>query len=91
MATKGDLALGILNLVFETVGMVSIFAARSVGVTDIILTGNVTDLPHCRTKFDEFNRLKANYGVDFLIPEKSRFATVIGTALRGLDEYGGAI
>ena len=85
IAAKGDVALGILNLVFETVGMVSIFAARSVGVTDIVLTGNVSQLPHCRTKFDEFNSLKVNYGVDFLIPERARFATVIGTALRGLD------
>lgn len=90
MATKSDLALGVLNLVFETVGMVSIFAARSVGVTDIVLTGNVSQLPHCRTKFAEFNSLKANYGVDFLIPERARFATVIGTALRGLDiDVGG--
>ena len=91
MATKSDLALGVLNLVFETVGMVSIFAARSVGVTDIVLTGNVSQLPHCRTKFDEFNSLKANYGVDFLIPERARFATVIGTALRGLDGEPGGV
>lgn len=91
LATRSDLALGVLNLVFETVGMVSIFAARSVGVTDIVLTGNVTQLPHCRTKFDEFNSMKENYGVDFKIPDRSRFATVIGTALRGLDgQIGGA-
>ena len=31
IATNGDLALGILNLVFETIAMVSIFAARSHG------------------------------------------------------------
>ena len=83
LATKNDLALGIMNLVFETVGMVSIFAARSVGVSDIVLTGNVTQLDYCRQKFEEFNRM--GYGVRFIIPEHSRYATVIGTALLGRE------
>jgi len=86
LADKADIAKGVLNLVFETVGMVSIFAARSVGVRDIVLTGNVTQLESCRRKFEEFNRM--NYGVNFVIPQHSRFATVIGTALRAYDGGG---
>ena len=82
MATKSDIASGILNLVFETVAMVSVFAARSCGVKDIVLTGNLTRLPCCKSKFDEINEM--HYGVKFLIPERSQFSTVIGTALRGL-------
>ena len=84
LATKNDIASGILNMVFETVGMISIFAARSVGVSDIVLTGNITQLALCRKKFEEFNRM--GYGVTFHIPERSRFATAIGTAIRGIDE-----
>lgn len=83
LASKSDIAAGILNLVFEAVGMVSIFAARSVGVTDIVLTGNITQLDACRRKFEEFNGM--GYGVNFVIPTRSRYATVIGTAIRGLD------
>ena len=83
LATKSDLALGVLNLVFETVGMVSMFAARSVGVKDIVLTGNVTELDYCKKKFEEINGM--GYGVRFVIPEYSRFSTVIGTALLGRD------
>ena len=82
-ATKEDIALGIMNLVFETVGMVSIFAARSRGVRDIVLTGNVTGIPQCKEKFDEFNTL--GYGVNFVIPERSGFATAIGAALIGSE------
>ena len=82
IASKSDIAVGILNLVFETVGMVSIFAARSRGVKDIVLTGNLTRLARCKIKFDEFNGMP--YGVNFIIPERSQFSTVIGTALRGL-------
>lgn len=85
VATKEDVALGILNLVFETVGMVSVFAAHQAGVENIVLTGNLTRFPHCAKKFKELNALKANYGVNFIIPNDSRFATVIGTALHGLQ------
>ena len=84
IADKSDVALGIMNLVFETVGMVSIFAARSVGAKNIILTGNVTRLAHCKRKFDEFNRLEIGKGLNFLIPERARFATAIGAAMIGM-------
>lgn len=84
IASKDDLALGIMNLVFETVGMVSIFAARSVGAENIILTGNITRLAHCKRKFDEFNRLEIGRGLNFVIPERSRFATAIGAAMIGM-------
>lgn len=86
VATKSDIVLGVMNMVFETVAMVSVFAARSVGVRDIVLTGNVTQLDFCRKKFDELNGM--GYGVKFVIPEHSRFATVIGTALAGLRPPG---
>ena len=81
--TKDDIALGIMNLVFETVGMVSIFAARSRGVQSIVLTGNVTTIPQCIKKYEEFNTL--GYGVNFVIPERSGFATAIGAALIGSE------
>ena len=83
LATKNDIARGILNLVFETVGMVAIFAARSRGVRDIVLTGNLTQLNYCREKAEYFNMLEHAYGVHFLIPELAQFSTVIGTALQG--------
>jgi type II pantothenate kinase len=83
LAGKSDVAKGILNLVFETVGMVAIFAAKSRGVREIVLTGNLTQLDYCRRKADYFNSLEAAYGVHFVIPELAQFATVIGTALQG--------
>lgn len=84
IASKDDIALGIMNLVFETVGMVSIFAAKSVGVKDIILTGNITRLSHCIRKFDEFNHLEVGRGLNFVIPDRSSFATAIGAAMIGM-------
>ena len=83
LATKDDIALGILNMVYETIGMVSIFAARSVSVDNIVLTGNLTRLAYCHEKFDFFNSIKSIYGMNFMIPECAEYATVIGTALQG--------
>ena len=71
------------DVVYETIGMVSVFAARSVGVDNVVLTGNLTRLGFCSEKFDYFNGMKKNYGVNFIIPERSEFATVIGTAIHG--------
>ena len=71
-------------MVFETVGMVSVFAAHHAGVENIVLTGNLTRLDFCAKKFDEFNRMKDNYGVNFVIPKSAEFGTVIGTALCGI-------
>lgn len=82
MATKNDIALGIMNMVFETVAMVSVFAARHVRCKNIVLTGNLTRLDFCSKKFEELNGL--GYGINFIMPSRSQFATVIGTALSGL-------
>ena len=81
VATKSDIAKGIMNMVYETVGMVSVFAARSVGVRDVVLTGNATELAFCHSKFEEINGM--GYGVRFVIPKLSRFSTVIGAGLLG--------
>jgi len=88
IASKGDIASGLMNMVLETVGMVSVFAARSRGVKDIVLTGNLTQLDYCKRKFEQFNGMYENEGLRFLIPELSQFATVIGTALCGLSPGG---
>lgn len=78
LATKSDIALGLSNMIFETVGMLAIFAARAHALKDIVLTGNLSAYRTCR---DTFANLSEMFGVRFLIPENSRFATVIGAAL----------
>ena len=82
LATKEDMALGILNMVFETVAMLSVFAARSHKVRDIVLTGNLTTRDLAEKTFLEMNKM---FDVNFVIPELSQFGTVIGAALLGLD------
>lgn len=78
IATKGDIALGLSNMIFETIGMLSVFAARAHHVETVILTGNLSAYPTCRNTFANLTKM---FGVRFLIPDASRFATVIGAAL----------
>ena len=51
IASKDDLALGIINMVFETIGMIGYFATKSVGTKDLVLTGNMTNLPQAKEIF----------------------------------------
>lgn len=83
IAQKSDIALGIMNLVYETIGMVSIFAARSHGLKDIVLTGNLTNLSKARPTFENLNSM---FGVNFIIPERSQYGTVIGAALKKVKQ-----
>lgn len=77
-ATNSDIALGIINLVFETVGMVAVFAARGRGVRDIVLTGTLALLPQAKTVFESLTEL---FNVNFVIPSKAQYATAIGASL----------
>ena len=85
VTTKGDLALGLLNMIYETSAMLSLFAARSYNISDIVLTGNLTTLPQAEETFRGLSEL---FHVNYMIPKFSRYATVIGAALSYFDMIG---
>ncbi|MBQ8163181.1 MAG: type II pantothenate kinase [Clostridia bacterium] len=78
IASKNDIALGLVNMVFETVGMMSIFAARQYGIKDIVLTGNLTSMSQANDVVEMFNKC---FDVNMIIPEMAQFSTVIGAAI----------
>ena len=80
VASPEDLALGVCNLVFQTVGTQAVFAARGSGMEDIVMTGNLARLPMARKVFSDFENL---YQMHFIIPEYADFATALGAALAG--------
>ncbi|MBE6544215.1 MAG: type II pantothenate kinase [Ruminococcaceae bacterium] len=82
MASRPDIALGIINMIFETVGMMAIFAARRHGIKDIVLTGHLTTVPQAAPTFKVLSDM---FGINFIIPELSQFATVIGAALQNTN------
>lgn len=78
LADKNDIALGIANLVGETIGMLSVFAARSYQLDRVVLTGNLTTLAPIRRVFEILER---TFNIHFIIPENAQYGTVIGAAL----------
>lgn len=83
LASPNDIALGIANMVGETIAMLAVFAARSFGLDTVVLTGNLTAI---KAVEEVFEGLESMFGIRFMIPEKSQFATVIGAALCDTDD-----
>jgi len=78
VATNGDIALGIINLVLQSIGVTAIFAVRGIGVNDIVLIGKLSVMPQCA---DVFGVLEQLFSVRFIIPENAEYATAVGAAL----------
>lgn len=82
-AAQEDLVAGVVNMVFQTIGMLAVFAVRESATRDIVLTGTLTVMPEIR---EVFSALEALHPVNFILPENSVFATAIGAALLYLDK-----
>lgn len=82
-ATNADLAIGLINMVFETVGMISYFAAKQYGLKDIVLTGNLTQISQAKEIFGGLNEM---FDMRFVIPENAQYSTVIGAALSSFEK-----
>jgi type II pantothenate kinase len=74
----GDYALGILNLVFQTIGVLAAFAARQEGLADVVLAGRLATIPQARNILAGFAEL---HPVRFHFPENPEYATALGAAL----------
>ena len=78
LATKNDLALGLINMIFESVAMLALFASRASGIENVVMTGNLTTLHQAKPIFDNLTKI---FDVNYIVPEMSNFSTVIGAAL----------
>ena len=82
-ATHADLAAGVVNLVLQAIGTMTVLACQCCQSDTVILTGSMTTLTQARSNFDEFEKL---YGIRYIIPENATFATAIGAALYRLQQ-----
>lgn len=76
-ANNADLALGLINLVCQAIGMMGVFASREERVDQIVLTGKLVSLPQAG---DIFGRLGKLFGKRFIIPEYAEYSTAVGSA-----------
>jgi len=77
-ASPADYALGILNLVFQTIGLMALFAAGPQNDLDVVLTGKLTAVPQARDIFAGFAVLSP---LRFHFPPYAEYATAVGATL----------
>jgi type II pantothenate kinase len=78
IASNADMALGLINIILQTVGILAAFACKDSPIKDIVLIGSLSVLPQAKGIFDELSRL---HQVNFIIPDHSVFATAIGATV----------
>lgn len=83
-ASDADVTLGVMNMVFQTIGMLAVFACRNDSVSDVVLTGMLSKLPQAGEIFSSLEKL---HNINFIIPENSIFATAVGAALSYIQGY----
>ena len=76
-ASDSDLALGIINMVFQTAGMLAVFVAKNDTIRDVVLTGTLAIFPQAKGLQSSFSSVS---DLRFHIPPNAVFATAIGAA-----------
>lgn len=76
-ATREDIAAGILNLTYQVIGMVSVFAARSKNNDTVVVTGNGSNNILGQKILASISSM---YNIQFEFPANAEFATAIGAA-----------
>ena len=79
-ARNEDIALGIINLVYQTIGMLAVFAARSRNIDRVIVTGSGSYNPLGQGILADITKL---HSIAFEYPEDAEYTTAIGAGLIG--------
>lgn len=82
-AAPADLAAGVVNLVLQAIGTMTVLACQACGADTVILTGSMTTLSQVKPNFQLFEKL---YGLHYIVPENATFATAIGAGLCSLRQ-----
>ncbi len=74
-ASKADIVTGLVNMVFEVIGMMTAFASINDSIKDVVLIGNIASIPVVK---DIVKKIEKTHGINFIIPENPQYAVVIG-------------
>jgi type II pantothenate kinase len=77
-ASRNDLLKAILNMVFQTIGMMAVLASKVEKDRNIVVTGNLVKVELAQKIFGELSKL---YKVKFHIPTHAEYCTAIGAAI----------
>ncbi len=70
-----DLIFGIVNMIFETVGVMAALIAKNNEIKNIIAIGQITKIPYAR---EVFKKIELLHNVKFIIPDNSEYMVALG-------------
>ena len=73
-----DMALAIINMVYQVIGVLSVFAARARDTNRVIVTGNGSNN---RIGQKVLADISSMYGIEFIYPEHAEYTTAVGAGL----------
>jgi type II pantothenate kinase len=85
-AKNEDIALGLLNMEYQVIGMLAVFAARSKNLNRIVITGSGSDNDIGKKVLAAITGL---YGIAFDYPPDGEYTTAIGAGLSAPTPIGG--
>ena len=77
-AESGDMALAIINMVYQVIGVLSVFAAKAKNITRVIVTGNGSDNKLGQKVLTEVTEM---YCIEFIYPADAEYTTAVGAGL----------
>ena len=77
-ASPSDIAYAIINMVYQVIGVLSVFAARAKNSTRVIVTGNGSKNIIGQNVLVSISKM---YGIEFIYPEYAEYTTAIGAGL----------
>ena len=77
-AGSEDIAIGIINMVYQVIGMLSVFAARAKNIKQVIVTGNGSDNKLGQKVLADITGM---YDIEFIYPADAEYTTAVGAGL----------
>jgi len=77
-AGPSDIAFGIINMVYQVIGVLSVFAAKARNTDRVIVTGNGSKNPIGQKILTDITGM---YGIKFIYPEHAEYTTAVGAGI----------
>jgi len=77
-AKREDIVLGIINMVFEVIGMMSAFAIKNDSINEVVLIGNILKIPRIK---QILRKIEITQGITFIIPKDIEFGVALGAIM----------
>lgn len=82
-AAPKDIARGLMNMIFQVIGIMAVFAAREDNIEQVVLAGHLATIEPGLFVFRDIERL---HRIKFLIPKYAEYTTAIGAAISASTE-----